>query len=142
MLTDIPRAALWSGFAGLAPLAAGAAGLWLLPDLHAAFALYAMMAYAAVMLAFLGAVHLGVALVPGGGGRPGWSVAPALIGWVAQMILPVPGLILLIVGFWASFMVDARAVRAGTLPVWYGRLRRPLAALAVLFLGLALFAVW
>jgi hypothetical protein len=69
-------------------------------------------------------------------------VAPALLGWVAAAWLePLPGLILLIVGFWAAFVVDARAARDGRFPAWYLALRKHLSALVVLALGLCAVAV-
>jgi hypothetical protein len=55
---------------------------------------------------------------------------------------PAPALILLIVGFWAAFIVDMRAVAAGRFPGWYLQLRRPLSALVVLALAFSLLAVW
>lgn len=144
-LSGVPRAAIWLGFAGLLPFWLPLPAVWG-PAHDAAFALSAQLSYAAVILSFLGAVHWGRALAaPEQQDWPvlGWSVAPALMGWLAAAWMdPAPALILLIVGHWAAFVVDMRAVAAGRFPRWYLQLRRPLAALAILPLALSLTAVW
>jgi len=83
-----------------------------------AWGLNALIAYAAVMLSFLGAVHWGLAL---GGStatrrvqrlRYTLGVLPALIGWVALLlpmfVPPWTSLVLLIAGFIAGMVVEAR----------------------------------
>jgi hypothetical protein len=141
----IPQPALWLGAGGLVPFYAAIAVLWLVPD-QAGVALGMLLGYAAVILAFLGAVHWGRALAdPAQQDWPilGWSITPALLGWfAASWMEPAPALILLIVGFWAAFTVDLRAAAAGRFPFWYVRLRRTLSALVVLALAAALTAVW
>lgn len=143
-LAGIPPAARWLGLAGLLPFYACALALWLGPP--DASALSVLLAYAAVILSFLGAVHWGRALA-----SPeqqnwsvlGWSVAPALIGWLAAGWMDAaPALLLLIVGFWAAFVVDMRAVADGRFPRWYLALRKLLSALVVLALAISLLAVW
>jgi hypothetical protein len=143
-LAGVPPAARWLGLAGLLPFYAGALALWLGPP--DASALSALLSYAAVILSFLGAVHWGRALA-----SPeqqnwsvlGWSVAPALMGWLAaEWMDSAPALLLLIVGFWAAFVVDLRAVADGRFPRWYLALRKLLSALVVLALALSLLAVW
>lgn len=144
-LAEVPVPARWLGFAGLLPFWLALPTIWEAPQ-HSSFALAAQLSYAAVILSFLGAVHWGRALA-----SPdqqdwsvlGWSVAPALLGWLAAAWMdPAPALILLIVGHWTAFVVDMRAVAAGRFPRWYLQLRRPLAALAILALALSLTAVW
>ena len=84
---------------GLVPFVAGALGFWLLPPRWAAHALDAQVFYAVTVLAFLGAVHWGVALADGLDAdrlwrRLGWGVVPALIAWVAALmahVLPMLG---------------------------------------------------
>ena len=144
-LAGVPRAAAWLGFAGLLPLWLAVAAIWTNPQAEG-FALSAQLTYAAVVLSFLGGVHWGRALAGPDRQDPtafGWSVVPALLGWLAAgWMEPAPALILLIVGFWAAFVVDLRAVAAGRFPGWYLQLRRPLSALAVLALAFSLLAVW
>jgi Protein of unknown function (DUF3429) len=141
-LAGVPRAAVWLGFGGLVPFWLAVAAMWANPQ-AASFALSAQLAYGAVILSFLGGVHWGRALAGPGEPVPGWSVVPALLGWLAAAWMePAPALILLIVGFWAAFIVDMRAVAAGRFPGWYLQLRRPLSALVVLALAFSLLAVW
>lgn len=146
MLAAVPPAARLLGLAGLIPF-------WV-PVLILALAIdpalrldaqRALLGYGAVILAFLGAVHWGVALRMGEGAdwrRLGWSVLPSLIGWVALLLAPVPGLVLLILGLGAAFVVDVRAIHGAVLPGWYLPLRRVLTvgALSALLLALLLLA--
>lgn len=144
-LTDAPAAALALGFGGAVPFLAGAAAAWLLPPPGAVLALSAALAYGAVILSFLGGVRWGLAAA-GFGGAPTamrWilSVMPALVGWVANLMALAPGLGLLTAAFALAYFADARAVRDGTAPAWYGALRKPLSAFVVAALGLSLLAV-
>jgi len=143
-LREVPRPALWLGFGGVLPFYGCVFALWN-GDAEAA-ATAVLLNYAAAILAFLGAVHWGRALADPAQKSwnvLGWSVAPALIGWLAATWMePAPAFILLIVGFWAAFAVDLRATAEGRFPRWYMALRRALSALVVLALALALTAVW
>lgn len=143
MSSSPPKHAKLLGFGGLAPFYAGAAALWFGGAEMRDAALAVTMTYAATILSFVGAVHWGRSLAePAGDTGLGWSVVPALLGWLAAAWLePLPGLILLIVGFWAAFVVDARAAREGRFPAWYLILRKHLSALVVLALGLCALAV-
>lgn len=144
-LSAVPRPALVLGFAGLIPFLAGSAGVWLLPYPAFVLALNLMMAYAAVILSFLGAVHWGLALAQEAAGnwrRLGLSVLPALAGWIALIIPNALGLLLLIVGFTGMFFADRAAVTANRVPAWYGVLRKwlTLAVLLCLAAGFAALA--
>ena len=74
----VPYAAAWLGAAGLLPFAAGAIALWVLPATQAARAARALVGYAAIILAFMGAVHWGWSWrpvhvpTPGSGSRSVW----------------------------------------------------------------------
>lgn len=134
-LGDVPRPALVLGFAGLLPFLAGSAGAWAAgyPDILIVVNL--QMAYGAVILSFLGAVHWGLALAQNDAGnwqRLGLSVLPALAGWVALMVPNPLGLMLLIVGFAAVFFADLRSPR---LPPWYKVLRKPLTLVVIVCLA-------
>jgi hypothetical protein len=126
------------------PFYLGAIALWAADESAQDAALAVTMIYAATILSFVGAVHWGRALAETGSETGlGWSVVPALLGWVAAAWLePLPGLILLIVGFWAAFVVDSRAAREGRFPLWYIGMRKHLSALVVFALGLCIVAVW
>ena len=150
MLTAVPRPALSIGLAGVAPFLLAAIGAWTLPGDLADAMRQATRAYAAVILSFVGATHWGMALARAADGRSeeisfqrlGWSVAPAIVGCVAQFMVPLPALILLILAFWIAFLVDVRAVAAGLFPRWYVRLRQLLTALVVLSLGVVVPTSW
>jgi Protein of unknown function (DUF3429) len=136
--SSIPSAARWLGFGGLLPFA-GAVLARFTPahDL----APFALSAYGAVILSFLGGVRWGLAIADTGGGdlaaRLSISVLPALAGWVALLLPPHQGLSLLAVGFVLMLLADLRLPAA---PLWYRGLRVPLSAGAVCALLLGLTA--
>ena len=125
--TAIPPPALALGLGGLVPFAAGATAAWLPHAGLAAVGLAALGAYGAVILSFLGGVRWGVELFDEAAlarWTPlGLSVLPSLVAWAALLAPPAPMLALLAAGLVAQYALDRTAVRAGVLPVWYGRLR-------------------
>ncbi|NQW09578.1 MAG: DUF3429 domain-containing protein [Alphaproteobacteria bacterium] len=144
-LADIPPPAGTLGFAGVLPFVAGTVGFWALPQPNWAWlALEAQVFYGCVILSFLGAVHWGAVLAEGSEAvaeawpRLGWSVTPALVGWMAALMNPAPALVTLMVGLGAAFVIDRRTVTMGGFPEWYGVLRRWLTAIALLSLGVSL----
>jgi hypothetical protein len=140
MRTDLPAPARLLGPAGLIPFAGLAIGVWTgWPGAGTALA-----AYGATILAFLGAVHWGLALrAPASEhgadwGRIGLGVVPALVAWVA-LLLPLPaGLGLLALGILATAAAETVAARAGLVPRAYLGLRWTLStgAAVALLLGL------
>lgn len=146
-LADVPRAALVLGFAGLVPFVAGSVIAFFAGYPGAILVLNLQMAYAAVILSFMGAVHWGLAMAQDDAGnwrRLGLAVLPALAGWAALMIPNGLGLVLLAFGFAAVFFADLRSVDAGRAPGWYRVLRKPLTAVVLACLAadyLALVAV-
>lgn len=118
----VPPAALWLGGGGLVPFAILPAVIWLLPSFELA-AQQALLAYGAVILSFLGAVHWGIALTAPRWPVLAWSVAPALIGWISLALSPGLGLATQLLGLVACLVKDRQAVEAGSMPGWYGRLR-------------------
>jgi len=111
-----PRVAVRLAYAGLVPFAMGAALAWLLPPPDSAsleldehtYALLGLSAYAAVVLAFLGAVHWGRALQAAETNRFAyvWAVLPALIGAVGTVMPAYAGLVLQGLGLLACYGVD------------------------------------
>lgn len=120
------------GYAGLAPFF----GLALLslfgPESLAGWARGALLAYGAVILSFVGALHWGRGLDAGDSVSAARllivSVLPALLGWMALLLPISAGLMLLACGFGAVYMFDRRAWRL--LP-WFLSLRMHLTAGAV-----------
>ena len=134
-LAAVPRAALYLGFAGLIPFLGASLGLWVAGYPQKLIALDIQLAYGAVILSFMGAVHWGLAMAGGEAGisysRLGWSVAPALAGWLALLLNPVYGLLLLALGFAAVYFGDLRSIAAGNAPPWYKALRKPLTIIVI-----------
>ncbi|QKE65699.1 DUF3429 domain-containing protein [Aquipseudomonas campi] len=95
--------------------------------------LEALLDYAAVILAFMGAIHWGLAMraeqqETAARLQLGLSVIPPLLGWLAiagnlpyGLALP-----LLLLCFGALYLADLRAVSLGLAPRWYPALRWPL----------------
>ena len=140
MRSDLPPPARLLGPAGLIPFAALAIGIWAgMPGAGTALA-----AYGATILAFLGAVHWGLALAApatergADWGRLGLGVVPSLIAWVA-LLLPLPiGLGLLALAILGTAAAESWAAQAGLVPRAYLGLRWLLSAgaAASLLLGL------
>lgn len=132
------------GLAGLIPFIATAAMLWAGPPTLRGAALLALLAYAAVILSFLGGVRWGVEIARPEGPRPLpllLSVLTALAGWVLLIgnlkVSPanqVAGYIVCfaIVGLWDR--------RSSTLPAGYRQLRSVLTVVVCAALLAAYFA--
>jgi hypothetical protein len=140
-LAAVPRPALVLGLGGLVPFWAGAVVPLVLPDL-APMLMGMLLGYAAVILAFMGAVHWGLAMASPAPDAPwlryGGSVVPPLVAWIALM-LPVPAaLVVFSAAFALLFAADLKAVEAGWAPRWYPALRRLLSVLVILALAVAL----
>ncbi len=142
----LPPLAILLGLLGLLPFLGCAAGAILLPPEKAAGYLAALIAYAAVILGFLGAVHWGFALVLNPDKVPRRLIAnrllggtlPALIAWCALLLVPATGptsaLGLLILGFAATLAAEHRAWKRGGMPNGYMRLRWTLSTIVILTL--------
>jgi len=129
MDSPLPRPALWLGIAGLLPFLAAAVLCWTAPEEWRGIALYALAAYGAVILSFLGAVHWGLALrAPAAEAwaaapRLGLGVVPSLVAWAGLLMPAGPGMLLIALGLLATAGVESVAARRGLLPPDYLRLR-------------------
>jgi hypothetical protein len=135
----VARRARWLGYAGLLPFAASAAAIWWGGGEVRALALDALLAYAAVILGFVGALHWSRGMDSAAGAQPGqllFSVLPALLAWIALLIPAAHGLGLLMCGFVLVYRYDLSYWRAWP---WFLRLRGRLTAgaIAALAVGLA-----
>lgn len=140
--TTIPLPARWLGFGGLIPFfALSAAGL--LDPTHAQRWSFALLAYGAVILSFVGALHWGFATLwhqhPADrrARMMAWSVVPALGAWLALLLPQTLGLGLLGVLFIVHYLFDVALTLREDLPAWYLRLRAPLTVGAVISLTVA-----
>jgi precorrin-6B methylase 2 len=131
----LPATVAWLGYGGLIPFVALAAAA-ALGIVDAA----ALLAYGAVILSFVGALHWGFAMtlreLPSARRNTAflWSVVPALLAWVALLLPTLPAVVLLVAGFLAQYVRDLALSRAGTLPAWYLPLRLRLTVVACLSL--------
>lgn len=141
-----PATVAWLGYGGLLPFVGlalagaadpGRAPLWF----------NAMLAYGAVILSFVGALHWGIAMVAAQAASHAvlfvWSVVPSLLGWSAllgaQAGFPGAAAMVLVAGFLAHFGMDMRLAKSGVLlPAWYVPLRLQLTAVASACLLLSL----
>ena len=143
----MPVPALVLGLAGAVPFVAAPIAMLVGPDWLKVTAYLRLMEYAALILAFTGAVHWGLAVAASARISVGWgwyaaSVAPTLVGLVALVLLqPIAKATLFAIAYAAVFMVDLRAAKAGLAPDWYPKLRKPLTVIAVLgFAGVGVAA--
>ena len=133
---SVPQAAIWLGFAGAIPFVAGLLGS-LVPQL-AIVGPFGLLAYGAVILAFLGGVHWGLAMTAGSAPvRLVASIVPSLVAWAALLWGGRPGLLGLAVAFALLLAFDLREAAGRHTPAWYPALRRPLTAIVVTCLALA-----
>jgi hypothetical protein len=132
----------WAGYLSLAPLVLCLAGVGLLPAYAwRELAQRTAIAWGAVLLAFAGAVHFGLAL----GGRLPWerahigaALAPALLGAAAVVAGGQRGLALLVVGFGGFWLYEHRVLGA-QLPAAYLNLRRQITLATCMLLALTMF---
>ena len=133
-MRSVPLLAVLLGLAGLTPFVALSLGAVAQPGDWADRSLVGLSAYAAVILAFLGGVHWGIGLEAGSGqtvaaqrARFGLGVLPSLIGWAGLLVtfigLSLLGLGILVAGFIATTIVEARGANAGLVPRGYMALR-------------------
>ncbi len=126
-----------------------AAGVWLLDGPWRDYLFLNSLNYALAALAFLGALHLGLALAATALGvrRHGfWWIYPflppaaglaALAGFVNYV-----GLVIVFLGaFLASHVADLCAIRDGVAPPWYLRVRQALSVAALVWGGTLLVHV-
>jgi hypothetical protein len=138
-----PRLASLLGYAGLIPFVSAALGIWLTPLAWRPFVLDALLDYAAVILAFMGAIHWGLAMRAEASDtraqlQLGLSVLPPLLGWLAIAGSPVMfAFPLMLLAFIALYLADLRATKLALAPRWYPALRTPLTLVVCLSLVLA-----
>lgn len=126
---------LWArtlGLGGLVPFVGLAAALWLVPPGDRPLASMALLGYGATIASFLGAIHWGL-VMRDGPVQPAaallWGVVPSLLGWVALLLGPAPGLLLMAALLWACFAVDRVLYPRYQLQAWLPmRLRLTLVA--------------
>lgn len=97
------------GYAGLLPFVLLAMATWFAEPGHRAFSGLALAGYGAVIASFLGAIHWGLVMRDAAKQsllHLGWGVMPSLLAWVALMLSPSAGLLVIATVLWACFAVD------------------------------------
>jgi hypothetical protein len=155
MARRLPSAAIGLGIAGLIPfIGLGIAALASVDEVQASRFLLALVAYGAVILAFLGGVHWGFVLHPAAlpeamseaerqdATRLGLGVLPSLIGFAALMMpllgIVEVGLAILIIGYLATMAAEARLSQRALVPSGYMRLRWLLSVVVLILLTVVL----
>jgi Protein of unknown function (DUF3429) len=134
-----PHVVRWLGYGGLLPFVALAAAVWF-DGSHSSLWRDALLAYGAVILSFIGALHWGFAMSQSDMATDQrtrsfiWSVVPSLLAWMALLMTPKYAAILLVAGFLIHFWQDKRLVLLVNLPAWYLPLRLRLTSVAALSL--------
>lgn len=128
---SLPPAAAWMGYLGLLPFFATALAVWIGPAWIAGW----LLAYGAIILSFVGAIHWGLVM---GQGEPSAavfqaSVVPALVGWAALLVPVIVGLPVVAAAFIVWRIWESRLMVAA-MPRWFRRLRTALTAGAVVAL--------
>jgi hypothetical protein len=130
-----------ASYAGMTPFVLCLLGIALLPNYPAReIAQRIDISYGAVVLAFIGAVHWGLALAGHLSWRPvrvGGAIVPALIGAAASVLGGQRGLALLVVGFGVFWLYEHRVV-GNELPAAYLSLRRNLSLAVCALLAVTL----
>ena len=138
---ETPGLSLVLGYAAMAPLAAAAVLVWVIPAEAAAIRGLAIL-WGALILAFLAGVRRGVSFRTEGGPAPlqllimGWLFALALAALLAPW--PAASLGLLTAGYATLLFADQPAAQAGRLPLFMARLRPPQMTIAVIALAVLL----
>ena len=138
----LPRLAAQLGYAGLIPFVIGAMLAWLPELMPFVLPHWPLLAYGAVILSFMGAIHWGLAMHSGqmtNGTRNQLllSIVPSLIAWIALALPPIAGYPVLGMGFLLMLFGDVKAVAYGQAPDWYPGLRGPLTFVALISLAVA-----
>ncbi len=128
----LPPVAVLLGLGGLIPfVGCGLVALWSRDPVLATRLLQALVAYGAVILSFLGAVHWGFAMADesrlAATPRLVLGVLPAIFGWIALLVLQQgqadAALAILALAFGSVLVVEQRASSRGLMPPRYINLR-------------------
>jgi hypothetical protein len=140
----MPPVVAWLGYGGLVPFVVLAAASVLDPG-HSAYWSDALVAYGAVILSFVGALHWGFAMSLADLSNDErrrrflWSVVPALMAWPAMLLGTSLAALVLVAGFVAHYLHDRHLGASAFLPRWYLPLRFRLTVVACGSLSIAGF---
>ena len=139
---NVPSAAAWLGGLGMIPFVALLFAKTFSSDVLNPRLSFALLAYGAIILSFLGGVQWGLAIAVPQIDSILWrrltlSILPSLVAWVALVMPYSIGFFILAGAFVAMLLVDVQASRVQEAPAWYQKLRWPLScgAVAALVIG-------
>lgn len=130
------------GYAGLIPFITLSIGSWIALPLISE-PLQVLIAYAATILSFMGAIHWGIAMSGSqeqNNARFYISVLPALFAWLALLIPPAYALAIFIFTFTALYLYERFSTDSVDFPQWYLPMRGVLTLVVVACLTAALLA--
>ena len=140
-----PAAVKYLSYAGLIPFIAALAGLFILADAPRDLAMRALLAYAAVILSFVGAVHWGYLLHAGPDHAPrllGLSTLPNLTAWLSLLLADRIALFVLTLAFPLLLLYEKASALNGILPGWYMTMRARLTGIVTTTLAVALITTF
>ena len=140
-----PAAVKYLSYAGLIPFLAALAGLFILADAPRDLALRALLAYAAVILSFVGAVHWGYLLHAGPDHAPrllGLSTLPNLTAWLSLLLADRIALFVLTLAFPLLLLYEKASALNGILPGWSMTMRARLTGIVTATLVIALITTF
>jgi hypothetical protein len=116
----ISPTALKLGIAGLIPFIVLAGSSIAIPSAYKDIILLCLLAYAASISSFLGAIHWGLTMRDVNPNRMYliWGVIPSLIAWISLMLNPDFGLWLITALLWICLLVDAKIYPTYGLSHW------------------------
>ena len=151
MLHDI-RTAPWgvsvTGLAGLFVFFALALAITVGSPTLAINAYLQLIHFGVLILTFVAAIHWGLAINAKNQNVavPSWwypaSTLPMVLGWLTlALVSPTTKILLLMVGFFGTFMLDVAASARGHAPLWYKNFRKFLTIGVLIALAVALWAI-
>jgi hypothetical protein len=93
---------------------------WTLSPSEQGLVTFALRAYAAAIVSFLGAIHWGLAMrqAPADTLLLWWGVGPSIVGWLSLLVLPIAGSLMLAAALWLCFLVDRKVYPRFGLQAW------------------------
>ncbi len=141
-INSIPTVVVLLGYGGLIPFVCLTAAT-IFSARYSDASGHSLLIYAAVILSFVGAINWGVAMASSDLSEAQrnylwiWSVAPALLAWLAHFFQPTVASGIMIAGFIAQYVQDRHLARTTSLSVWYIPLRLRLTSVACACLAIA-----
>lgn len=108
------------GYLALVPFVGCAVAVFLTAGNSRPVFLQALVAYAAVVISFIGGIHWGFAF-PNGDAKPGlviWGVVPSIVAWTALLIDPRFGLLIHAATLVVCYRVDRRVYPQHRAEAW------------------------